>query len=96
MSDCFSLIKFPAPRNCGTPHALGSMPYALFTHERFSAETAAQMRAAFDEVCVELGLKPNDDPLCNIVAQEIIRCVEAGHRDPILLRDCARKALRPN
>ncbi|MGB7257652.1 MAG: hypothetical protein WBD48_06195 [Pseudolabrys sp.] len=72
------------------------MVHALFGSDRFDAETTAHMRAVFDEVCVELGLKPKEDRLCDLVAQEIVRCVDAGHRDPIFLRDCARKALRPH
>jgi len=68
--------------------------YTQFHSTNFSADTVAHMTAVFEEVCAELGLKLNEDQLCEVVAQEIVKCADAGHHDPIYLQKRARTALR--
>jgi hypothetical protein len=60
-----------------------------------SPRAALQVMAnAFEDVCRELGLAQTEDPLRDLVAEVIIKCVQDGERDEDRIRECARNALK--
>jgi len=61
----------------------------------FPPDAVAAMVAAFEDALRELRLSNRDDPVTEFIAALIIKCAEAGERDPIKLRDCAMEGLRP-
>jgi hypothetical protein len=69
------------------------MPYRLFHSGQYDADAVQLMSRVFDEVCAELGLANREDRLRDMVAFEIVQCLEKGDRDPASMRACARKAL---
>jgi hypothetical protein len=69
------------------------MSYRLFHSSPYDAETVKLMSQVFDEVCVELGLANREDRLRDMIAHAIMQCVSGGERDPMHVRQCARKAL---
>jgi hypothetical protein len=52
------------------------------------------MAKAFEDVCRELGLAQTEDPLRDLVAEVIIKCVQEGEIDEDRLKECAREALK--
>ena len=69
------------------------MPYRLFHSSGYDADTVELMSKVFDEVCTELRLANREDRLRDLVAHEIMQCVNKGERNPAHIRACARKAL---
>jgi hypothetical protein len=69
------------------------MPYRLFHSSQHDADTVELMTEVFDEVCTELRLANREDRLRDLIAFEILECVNKGERDPARVRMCARKAL---
>lgn len=67
--------------------------YRLLRDHPFDAETVQAMSTAFEDACRILGLAERTDSLRDFVARKIIACAQTGERDPILLRDCALKAI---
>jgi hypothetical protein len=72
------------------------MPLVRLIQEKsFDPEMIGVMSRAFEDALTDLHLTDRTDPLVEIVARKIIECAQAGEvRDPILLRDCALKALK--
>jgi len=67
--------------------------YRLLQDHAFDAETVKAMSVAFEDACRMLGLAQRTDSLRDLVARKIIECAQTGERDPVLLRDCALKAI---
>jgi hypothetical protein len=59
----------------------------------FDPEAITAMYAAYEQVCAELGLKPKDDRLSEIVALKIIEAAKAGAPNPAMMRLSALFAL---
>lgn len=73
------------------------MPYRLLHNSPYDADTVQLMTQVFDNVCTELGLADREDRLRDIIAFEILQCVDKGERSRDILLACARNALRmPN
>jgi hypothetical protein len=67
--------------------------YRLLQDHAFDTDAVKAMSAAFEEACRMLGLAERTDSLRDFVARKIIECAQTGERDPIVLRDCALKAI---
>ena len=67
--------------------------YRLLQEHTFDSDAVKAMSTAFEDACRILGLAERTDSLRDFVARKIIECAETGERDPVLLRDCALKAI---
>ena len=67
--------------------------YRLLEDHAFDPDAVKAMSVAFDDACRILGLAERTDSLRDFVARKVIECAQTGERDPILLRDCALKAI---
>jgi hypothetical protein len=65
----------------------------LLRQRAFQPEQVSAMKAAFEDVCRELGLAQRDDALRELVAKAVIECGERGNFDPDELRRCASIAI---
>jgi hypothetical protein len=70
------------------------MVYRILRHTEFEPAALQVMANAFEDVCRELGLAQTEDPLRDLVAEVIIKCVQDGERDEDRIRECARNALK--
>jgi hypothetical protein len=59
----------------------------------FDPEAIQAMHSAYEQVCVELGLKAKNDRMTELVATKIIEAAKAGQRDPATMRITALIAL---
>ena len=61
--------------------------YRLLQNCAFQPETIANMAAAFDAVCVALGMANADHPSRELVAKKIIELAQQGENTSERLRD---------
>ncbi|MGB6543532.1 MAG: hypothetical protein WBF03_21985 [Xanthobacteraceae bacterium] len=70
------------------------MLHLVRTERTYSPETVALMTAAFDRVCQSLSARMNsNEALRQTLAKIIVRHVDLGERDPVLLSDAAIREL---
>jgi hypothetical protein len=68
--------------------------YRLLQGQAFEPEHCQAMGIAFENVLVELGLKDRADPLCDLIAQEVIRLGQQGVHEPSQLATMTIKAFK--
>jgi hypothetical protein len=68
--------------------------YRLFEGHAFQPDDREAMGQAFEGVLKELGLKDRTDPLCDLIAVEIIKLGMKGTRDSAQLQELTIKALK--
>jgi hypothetical protein len=70
------------------------MLHLVRTERSYSPETVALMTAAFDRVCQSLSAPmSNNEALRQRLATIILRHVDLGERDPVLISDAAIREL---
>jgi hypothetical protein len=70
------------------------MLHLVRTERSYSPETVALMTAAFDRVCQSLSTRMNsNEALHQTLAQIILRHIDTGERDPVLISDAAIREL---
>jgi hypothetical protein len=60
----------------------------------FDPEAVTALTAAYQSVCLALGLIDRTDPLTQIVAKKIMQYATSGERDPIQLREIVLSDLK--
>jgi hypothetical protein len=70
------------------------MVYRILRRKEFQPADLQVMAKAFEDVCRELGLAQTEDPLRDLVAEVIIKCVQDGEIDEDRIKECAREALK--
>jgi hypothetical protein len=68
--------------------------YRLLERETFRAETTAMLGHVFEDVLKELRLVSRQDPVTELIAEELIELANTGERDPVRLKQQTPDAFR--
>lgn len=68
--------------------------YRLFQGQAFDPDHCQAMGIAFETVLQDLGLKDRTDPLCDLIAREIIKFGQQGINEPKRLFELTMQALK--
>lgn len=68
--------------------------FRLLVNSSFGPDEQRLIATAFEGALIDLRLKDRDDPMTELVAQEIFKQAERGERDPQKLRQAAVTELR--